>query len=29
MLERIAGLPIPAADPVAGAHGPMVRIWCA
>lgn len=27
MLERIDQLPFPASDPVAGAHGPMVRQW--
>ena len=29
MLERIARLPVPAADPVAGGLGPMVRLWSA
>jgi uncharacterized protein YjlB len=29
MLARIAGLPVPAADPVAGVGGPMARLWSA
>ena len=27
MLERIAGLPVPASDPVRGAAGPLTSLW--